>query len=132
MDKSKQVIIIRKDLKMRRGKEIAQGAHASIKVILDMMEIVSNENSMKMNLNTNDKHIISWISGKFTKIALYVDSENELMEMYQKAVGNNLPCALIIDEGRTEFGGVSTTTCIAIGPADTEEINRISGHLRLA
>ena len=32
---TKQVIVIRKDLNMRKGKMIAQGAHASMKVILD-------------------------------------------------------------------------------------------------
>lgn len=34
---SKQVIVMRKDLNMRKGKMIAQGAHASMKVLLDNM-----------------------------------------------------------------------------------------------
>ena len=31
----KQMIVLRKDLNMRKGKMIAQGAHASLKVLLD-------------------------------------------------------------------------------------------------
>ena len=133
MNESKQVIVMRKDLNMRKGKMIAQGSHASMKVFLDRCEKDNYDGEMKkftfyykMNLSWDN-----WLNGRFTKVVLSCDSEQELLELYQKAKDSNLPCALITDAGLTEFNGVPTNTCIAIGPAEPEEINIITGHLKL-
>jgi len=132
MKQPKQVIIVRKDLKMRRGKEIAQGAHASMKVILDMMTIKIHDGHLRMGLETDAKDIINWINGSFTKIALYVNSEEELLNIHEHAKSKGIPTTLITDSGLTEFHGVATNTCIAVGPHNRDEIDAISGHLKLA
>jgi len=136
----KQVIVMRKDLKnskgekVRTGKLIAQGAHASMKAILDKGHFGYLGSSAKtefiIELEKEDP-IRDWIEGLFTKVCLQVNSENELMDIYIEANKANLPCALIKDSGLTEFGGVPTRTCIAIGPAKSEEIDKITGHLPL-
>ena len=115
----KQVIVMRHDLKMRLGKQIAQGAHASMKVILDCP---SEERTLAMR---------EWLSGTFTKICVRCHSEAELLELQAKALAAGLPCSLIQDAGRTEFGGVPTYTCIAICPAYQDEIDPITGKLEL-
>ena len=51
--------------------------------------------------------------------------------MYLQAKQDGIPCALIEDEGLTEFNGVKTKTCIAIGPWYADEIDQITGHLKL-
>ena len=112
----KQVIVIRKDLKMRRGKEIAQGCHASTKAILE---------------NMNHPDVKKWLKGPFAKIVVRVDSEEELKEIYQKALNANVVCSLILDAGRTEFHGVPTYTTVAVGPAKDDRIDQITGHLKL-
>lgn len=112
----KQIIVMRKDLGMRKGKMIAQGAHASLKATLENLE---------------HPKVKEWLSGKFTKICVSVDSEQELFDVYNNAVQNGLIAALIIDAGLTEFDGVPTFTCIAVGPATTEELEPITGHLKL-
>ncbi|MEO0372753.1 MAG: aminoacyl-tRNA hydrolase [Pseudomonadota bacterium] len=112
----KQVLLIRKDLNMRRGKEIAQGAHASMKATLE---------------NMNDPRVKTWRGGAFAKIALVVDSEEELLELYGKAKSKGLIAALITDSGKTEFNGVPTNTVVAIGPDLPETIDAITGHLKL-
>ncbi len=112
----KQVLLIRKDLKMRRGKEIAQGAHASMKATLE---------------NMDDPRVIEWLSGRFAKIALVVDSEEELLALYDKAKEADMVAALITDSGKTEFHGVPTNTVVAIGPDQPEKIDAITGHLKL-
>lgn len=112
----KQMIVMRKDLKMRRGKEIAQGAHASLKATLE---------------NLHHPSVKEWLSGPFKKIAVSVDSEKELFEVLNKAKEADLITALILDAGLTEFGGVPTHTCIAIGPASDEDLRSITGHLKL-
>ncbi len=127
---SKQVIVMRKDLNMRKGKMIAQGAHASMKAILDIMIKVPAED--EKTLYYDDKPALKdWIEGRFTKICLSVDSEQELLDVYEKAKEASLICALIQDAGLTEFGGVPTYTCCAIGPEWSEKIDEITGHLKL-
>lgn len=112
----KQVILIRKDLNMRRGKEIAQGAHASIKAVLE---------------NFDSDEVQTWLNGIFTKIVVGVSSENELIDLYNDAKSNGLIASLILDNGITEFDGVHTYTAAAIGPGNIEDINKITGHLDL-
>jgi PTH2 family peptidyl-tRNA hydrolase len=132
MKRSKQVIVMRKDLKMRRGKEIAQGAHASLSVFLNSMQKTEGQNLLEMKMVAKtDSATKDWIAGKFTKICVYVESEKELVEIYEKAHVAGLPCSLIRDAGDTEFHGVPTLTCCAIGPAWEDEVNAITGNLKL-
>jgi len=129
----KQVIVMRKDLKIRKGKMIAQGAHASLKVILDGMDRITLgdvREEMGMSYDFGSPMEV-WLNGAFTKICLSVNSEEELDELYAKAQEMNLPCAMIVDSGKTEFNGVPTKTCIAIGPSTSERIDKITGNLPL-
>ena len=98
--KRKQVILIRKDLKMRRGKEIAQGSHASM------------------------EFLVSQLRGGQTAI-----TEEELISFHEKAQALGLKSHIIRDSGRTEFGGVPTLTACAIGPAIAEHIDEVTGDL---
>lgn len=134
--KSKQVIVIRKDLNMRKGKMIAQGSHASMKVILDRMV----ESELKYSSGDKDwilyhvkknSAIKDWLKGSFTKICVSVDSEEELLNIYNQAKKEDVICSLITDIGLTEFDGVPTITCCAIGPAWDFEVDKITGHLKL-
>lgn len=118
-NKMKQVIIIRKDLKMRYGKGVAQGSHASISFILNNPNIL------------NSKNVKKWIKSGQKKICLYVESEEELLDIYNKAIQAGLICSLITDSGLTEFHGVPTKTCVAIGPNNEEEIDKITKDLKL-
>lgn len=72
-----------------------------------------------------------WVSGLFTKICVYVTSEQELLNVHAAAVEANLESHLIIDSGLTEFGGVKTLTCCAIGPDYADKIDTITGGLPL-
>ena len=129
----KQIIVMRKDLNMRKGKMAAQAAHASMKVLLDQMEWEYPKNAdPKLLLHVKENsHLYLWITGLFTKICVSVDSEQELMEIYQKAKDAGILCSLIEDAGLTEFNGVPTKTCIAIGPEDPEKLAPLTGHLKL-
>lgn len=139
MSEVKQVIVMRADLKMRRGKECAQAAHASMKVILDMMKISDSSIDFGDDVERVDYvltipyhgAIDTWLEGNFAKICVAVNSEEELMNIFYSAKEARLPCALIVDSGKTEFNGVLTKTCIAIGPWYSEEIDKVTGHLKL-
>lgn len=133
MSKVKQVIVLRKDLKMTKGKMIAQGSHASLGVIFAMMDkIPKTDNSYDMILSIdNNSDIKTWLEDIFTKVCVYVESEEELVTLYEKAIDKNIPACLITDRGLTMFKGVPTKTALAIGPFKSDEIDEITGHLRL-
>ena len=78
-----------------------------------------------------DEHLSGWIDGQFKKICVSVNSEEELLEIVQKAKDVGIPYALITDSGLTEFHGVKTNTCGAIGPSSEDVVNAITGHLKL-
>jgi len=130
-DKIKQVIILRKDLKMRKGKMVAQGAHASMAVLLNEGFIEEWERGERQYRIRLSEEMEAWISGIFTKICVSVDSEEELLNIHKQAEDAGLLCSLIQDAGLTEFDGVPTYTAVAIGPADSEDIDKITGELKL-
>jgi PTH2 family peptidyl-tRNA hydrolase len=132
----KQVIVMRRDLKLRRGKEIAQGAHAAMAFLTNRLYNASPNGPDFMPPSTTYKiHFtedeLSWVKGEFTKICVQVNSEQELQDIYDIAKIANLTVNMITDSGHTEFNGVPTKTCLAIGPNKAEDIDRITGHLRL-
>lgn len=160
----KQVIVMRTDLNMRKGKMIAQGAHASMKIFWDRFVekravraiCVDNANDITADILLPNKHkalpgpidklipgdsrfelenltdeMLLWIRGSFTKICVGVSSEEQLLKIAELAEFSGLPCAVIKDNGLTEFGGVPTITCCAIGPAPVFLIDNITGHLKL-
>ena len=122
----KQVIVMRHDLKMRRGKQIAQGAHASMSFLCRRLQ---NAGSVSLDNFPEDQQ--AWLRGSFAKVCCRVDSEEELMAIHDKAVEAGLEVHLITDSGKTEFHGVPTRTCLAIGPDDAEKIDAITGQLQL-
>lgn len=124
---AKQVIVMRKDLGMRKGKMIAQGAHASLKVLTDR-RLTSDEHTYSISLTPA---LAAWLTGRFTKVCVSVDSEAALVAVVERAKAANVPVALIVDAGKTEFHGVPTKTCCAVGPAWTDEVDAITGELPL-
>lgn len=123
-DPVKQLIIIRRDLKMRRGKEIAQGAHASMKFLID--NIFEREGCYPIT-----PEMVEWMTGSFTKVVLQIADGVGLLACYQTAQRNNIPACLVTDNGTTEFGGVKTNTAVAIGPARSSQLDPLFGMLRL-
>jgi PTH2 family peptidyl-tRNA hydrolase len=121
MSKTKQVIVMRNDLNMRKGKMIAQGAHASMSFLL--------KEDAAYNAAQDD--IAEWLESSFAKVCVYVNSEEELINIYEQAKEKGLIVHMITDLGRTEFKGIPTKTCLAIGPNKSEKIDEITGNLKL-
>jgi len=122
----KQVIIMRKDLNMRKGKLVAQGAHASLGAILNLMQRTGNVLTLELDERTEP-----WLTGRFKKICVYVNSEAELLEVYKAAQEAGLISCLIQDSGLTEFNGVPTLTAVAVGPDREDKIDLVTKHLPL-
>ena len=120
-DTVKQVIVMRNDLGMRKGKMIAQGSHASISFLTRKIQSGRKMTDVEQQ----------WVNDRFTKICVRVDSEQELIDIHNKALANGVESHLITDAGLTEFNGVPTKTCLALGPDYASKIDAITGHLKL-
>ena len=114
MTEYKQVILVRQDLKLPKGKLAAQAAHASVEAVL----------------KSNPKLVGAWKDTGMAKIVLKVKDEKELVKYFQKAKDQGLTASLITDAGRTVVAP-GTKTCAAIGPADEELIDKLTGELSL-
>jgi len=118
-DSTKQVIVMRSDLNMRKGKCIAQGSHASMAFLTK---------NYPRQLSEVQKE---WLENSFTKICVKVESEQELLEIEKRAIENNIECHVVIDNGKTEFNRIPTKTCLALGPDKSIVLDQITSHLKL-
>ncbi|MBI2130253.1 peptidyl-tRNA hydrolase [Candidatus Woesearchaeota archaeon] len=110
----KQVIIVRDDLKLPKGKMGAQVAHASVDATLK-----------------SDKNVVAkWKDEGGKKVVLKVKDEKELFKLKQMAEDSGLKCALIKDAGHTVVEP-GTITCLGIGPDDEKKIDDITGKLKI-
>ena len=127
---TKQVIVIRRDLKMRRGKEIAQGAHASMAWLRQriMPRLTPTGRADQVQFSAAER---SWLELSMRKVTVKVGSETELLDVYDKALAAGLVVHMITDRGLTEFGGIPTRTCLAVGPDYDDLIDPVTGDLEL-
>jgi PTH2 family peptidyl-tRNA hydrolase len=110
----KQVIVVRKDLRMSQGKLASQVAHAS----LEAYKATPFEGQLE------------WEAWGSKKVVLRVESLRGLIEIQKRANKAGLPYALIRDAGRTEVRP-GTVTAIGIGPWKEDEIDKVTGDLRM-
>ena len=123
----KQIIVVRKDLNMRKGKMCAQVAHAAMKWIFDNNES-DKLGELKVKLSEPEN---TWCTERFAKIVVSCDSEEELRTLMFKAEMANIDVYPIIDAGLTEFHGVPTLTCASFGPDFSDALDEITGNLKL-
>jgi len=113
----KQVIVFRSDLKLSKGKAAVQAGHAAVSAAEEAR-----------------KHRKGWFEDWFEegqrKIAVKVKNEKEMHQLEMQAKELGLPCALIADRGLTEIPP-GTVTCLGIGPAPSERVDRLTGNLPL-
>ncbi len=121
MNDYKQVIVVRTDLKLSKGKIAVQVAHAAVTLVL---------NILKANNKLWIKWLNEWLEEGQKKIVLKVKDLNELLDLYNAALKEGLPAVIIRDAGLTEVPP-NTITCIGIGPAPAELIDKITGGLKL-
>ena len=110
----KQVILVRSDLKLPKGKLAAQVAHASVQAVL----------------NSDKAKVDAWRRAGQKKVVLKVKDLKELLEFVNLAKATKLKTALITDAGRTVIAP-GTKTCLGIGPDDEEKIDSITGKLKM-
>jgi len=113
----KQVIILRKDLKMSRGKAAVQASHAAVAAAIKAMRERQRE------------FTIWWRTGQM-KIVLAVDSEEELLDLEAKLRPTGVILVKINDAGRTQLPP-NTTTALGVGPHAKKDVESITSTLKL-
>lgn len=113
----KQAIVVRQDLKMSKGKTAAQVAHASVSSYLCAARV-------------RPRWAEAWLEEGQKKVVLKAQSLGDVIELKERADRERIPSALIQDAGLTELEP-GTVTCLGIGPAPSEDIDRITGKLKL-
>ena len=115
MSDYKQVIVVRQDLKLSKGKLSAQVAHGSVEALL----------------KSHKDYIDAWRRQGMKKVVLKAENREELFRLKKNAEDARLVAAIITDAGHTELSP-GTVTCLGIGPDKEEKIDRITGHLKMA
>lgn len=137
---TKQVIVIRKDLNMRKGKMCAQASHASMAFLTKHSKVRETFTGAYQSMETYlmcpivdifKIEVDHWLNNSFRKICVFVNSKEELYSLYGEALDKGLISHMIVDNGATEFNGVATATCIAIGPHFDEKFEGLTNHLPL-
>ena len=113
----KQTIVIRADLGMGKGKLAAQSSHASL-------------GAYKKVSKSHPDIAKAWEQEGQMKVVLKVNSEEELLQYYNKGKAAGIPVELIRDAGHTQLEP-GTLTCFAAGPWDEKELDSIYGKLKL-
>lgn len=133
------MIVVRRDLKMRKGKIAAQSGHACVEAALaalareGRLEDIVFENGYAVLRHTDkpETPLSGWFENGTAKICVYVDSEEELKEIDRKAKEAGIISVMILDAGMTEFHGEPTYTCLAFEPQTAEAVDPITGGLPL-
>lgn len=136
---AKQMIVVRRDLHMRKGKIAAQAGHACVEAVLmalareERLEdiLVSGDYVTLRETGKGETALSGWFQNGVAKICVYVDSEEALLEIDRKAKEAGILSALICDAGMTEFHGEPTYTCLAFEPRLPEDVDPITGELPL-
>lgn len=110
----KQVILVRQDLKLPKGKLAAQVAHAAVE-----SEIKSPRNKVEQ-----------WLNEGMKKIVLKIKDLDELKHFEKLARAEKLTTAVIVDAGLTAVEP-GTVTCIGIGPDEENKIDKITKNLKM-
>jgi PTH2 family peptidyl-tRNA hydrolase len=119
MTEYKQVILIRQDLKLPKGKLAAQAAHASVTATLKQLSANGDRDAVRF-----------WNAQGMKKIAVKVADEKELYKFIQQAKDKGLVTSVITDAGKTVVAP-GTVTCGAIGPDEEDAVDSIAGDIPL-
>lgn len=139
MYRAKMMIVMRRDLKMRKGKIAAQAGHAAIEAILTalqkedrMNDLVITSDGVSLKDDGREATPLSdWFRYGCAKVCVYVDSEEALLFIADQASERGIVVSVITDAGMTEFHGVPTRTCLALEPLPTEVADELTGGLPL-
>jgi PTH2 family peptidyl-tRNA hydrolase len=110
----KQVIAVRKDLKLDKGKLAVQVAHASL------------DSYKKADPDCREE----WESEGSKKVVVETEGLKELLDLQKKARALGIPCSLIRDAGKTQLKP-GTITCLGLGPDSEERIDKVTGRLKI-
>lgn len=136
MERVKQMIVMRRDLRMRKGKIAAQAGHACVNATLaalardgalDTLDAAA-DGAIRVGGGTA---LGAWFDQGEAKVCVYVDTEEALLAIHRQALEAGILSVLIQDSGLTEFHGEPTYTCLAFEPLPARRVDPLTGELPL-
>lgn len=113
----KMVLVTRKDLALSPGKLAVQVAHAAVECALETKKI-------------NSKWYAKWKREGAKKAVVKTERVDDFFALEQKAKKLSISAIIISDAGHTEIPA-GTKTVLGIGPAPSNLIDQVTGHLPL-
>ncbi len=106
--------MVNQSLKLPKGKLAAQVAHAAVGAFLE----------------ASDEARVTWLEEGMPKVVVAAADEVELLRLQETAFSRGIPALLIEDAGRTVVPA-GTVTCLGLGPAPDDELDQLTGDLKL-
>ena len=110
----KQVIVVDESLRLPRGKLAAQVGHAAVSAFIGANPVSQQQ----------------WLDAGMPKVVLRAASEEQLLDLHHKARAAGISSYLVRDAGHTVIEP-GTATCVGIGPAESADLEPITGELKL-
>ncbi len=122
----KQVIVVRKDLDLKKGKLAAYVAHVSMRFLLDNNEADRGD---EFTIKLSPEEAV-WIREGSTRVIYTVNSEDALRDLLFRAEIDGIESYPLQVQSPDEFSGDKTLVCAAFGPASSDELSRLVGKLK--
>jgi len=113
----KMLLVVNTSLKMGKGKIAAQCCHAAV-------------GCFQRGSKACPGGVKAWERTGCAKVAVKCPTEEEMDELYAKALSMGIPCCFIEDAGRTQIAAGSRTV-LGLGPAPVALFEGITSHLKL-
>ena len=110
----KQAIVVRKDIRMSKGKVAGQVAHASLKSYKNTPPYIQKE----------------WDNTDYTKIILKCNNLETIYNLQEQADKENISNFIVHDLGHTQIHA-NSVTCIGLGPDTDKNIDKLTQDLKL-
>lgn len=130
----RQVLVVRHDLNMRRGKLVAQTGHAPVMLMQNTPGAGFRTNAAgkrEFVVPDEDGSLEAWMTGGQKKVCVSVKTDAELLDLFERATAAGLRCTMVTDAGHTEYHGVATRTVMSIGPHPRTLLDPFTGPDKL-
>lgn len=128
----KTIVVIRKDLKLSKNDMLIQSNYATMELLKRFMKKDKQlfGKNVRYIIETNiDSPLDVILSNTDEKEFYLIDSEDELLHLYNKIKISDIPVVLIEDTDIKGSKGNKIKTCLAMTSINEKDISNLIGHL---
>lgn len=122
----KQVIILKKNVGMRRAKAASYIARASLQFLVEN-DVSDRKDAVQTSLSLEES---LWLRNGQKRDIYVIDSYDTMSDIVFKAKVLNIDAYAVFDNKDYDDLDESTPVCIALGPASSEELAKFTSKLK--